>query len=60
MCWPLQSMLRFEVVEFLVRFLNGVLSKRQFAFALAPNEQLDLRENQLVRVRDPGVVAPSY
>ncbi|HLV83543.1 MAG TPA: hypothetical protein VKY62_07185 [Devosia sp.] len=32
----------------------------RYDFAIGPNEQLDLKDNQLVRVRDPSLIAPTY
>ncbi|WDR00771.1 hypothetical protein PSC71_08490 [Devosia sp. J2-20] len=31
-----------------------------YSFAIGPNEQLDLKGQELVRVRDPALVAPTY
>ena len=42
--------------------ITGTLTTPQanHAFTVAPNEQLDLSGNQLVRVRNPGMVVPTY
>ena len=42
--------------------VTGVLTtvNGSIAFNVAANEQLDLRGGQLVRVRNPGLTAPTY